>query len=108
MVKRLFRSRQKKQEGVKPMFYYPFMMPQQMGQPQQIDPFMLYKFVEEEKSKGKDKKPDENKKEKLWFLSETFTPLQVVLLTMTVGVIGGLLQLKLLMAFKQSLLALIQ
>lgn len=99
----------KNKEGVNPMFYsFPPMM---MPPGQNIDPIALHNFINEQLEKQKKDAEEKKKKEStkgLWPFTEKFTFLQTVLITMTLGLVGGYVQLKLLYAFKDALLKTIQ
>lgn len=103
----------KNKEGEDPMYYSPYQPPPYIISPQQggIDPFAFHKFVTEELDKQKKeaeekKKRDESKVK--WPFNQKFTLLQTVLITMTIGLVGGWMQLQLLYAFKTALLRTIQ
>lgn len=108
----LAKERVKQPEGENPMFYQsPYFPPMMMPGQQQIDPIMLHNFINEQLEKQKKEADEKKKKDEAkikWPFNVKFSLAQTVLITMTVGLVGGFVQLQLLYTFKQALLRMIQ
>lgn len=104
-----YKSVKKEQEGEKPMMPF-IMVPSNMGGGSNMDPLAFYKFMSEEleKQKKEMKEGAEKAKEKKQWYKSQVSFFQAALLCLTVGLIGGIIQLQLLFAFKAMLLRVIQ